>query len=159
MKTRELLVIAIIMGYFLIIFSVMVSDKEVERQSSGDMPIQMVEIHGNGTVRNYEIENTSESNILSSIAGTVSHFAFALPFVLGGIGMWGMPLAILNLSTPMLSDNAIQWLSFFIPSLVSIPVTIILSAKIPMWKRIPYIYIFAMLISGTPVLLSGNFGQ
>jgi ABC-type methionine transport system permease subunit len=38
-------------------------------------------------------------------------------------------------------------------------VNAILSRGIPMWRRIPYIYLIAVLIGGTPILLSSNFGQ
>lgn len=159
MKSRDLVIIAIIIGYFLTIFSVAVMDRENAKQSSKHMPIQMVELHGNGTARNYEIENTSESNFLTSVGGTIGQFAFALPFVLIGMGMWGMPLAILNNSIHVLSESTNQWLLFLIPSLVAIPAMLILSTKISIWKRILYVYVFVMIISGTPILLSSTFGQ
>lgn len=159
MKTRELIVVVVILGYFLIVFSAIMIDREDVRLSSKHTPMQMVEIYGNGTVRNYEMENTIEPSFLTSIVGTVGQLVFALPFVLGGIGMWGMPLAILNNSSHILSESINQWLLYLIPSLISIPAILVLSTNIPKWRRISYAYVFAMIILGTPILLSSTFGQ
>jgi len=160
MKTRkELIFASITIGYLLAVFSIIVIEYEVERQNYVAQPIQMVELFGNGTTRNYEIENTFEPNLFTSIAGTMIRFSFALPFVLGGFGLWNIPLSMYYGNFTMPLEPPYQVLIFLIVSIASIPVTILLSKGIPMWRRIPYIYLIAVLIGGTPILLSSNFGQ
>lgn len=154
----ELIFASIIIGYLLAVFSAVVVEYEIERQDYVAEPFQMVELFGNGTVRNYEIENTFEPNLFTSIAQTLSRISFALPFVLGGLGLWNIPLSMYYGSFTMPPDPLNQVLIFLIVSIVSIPVTILLSKGIPMWRRIPYIYLIAALISGTPILFSSNFG-
>ena len=159
MKTRkELIFASVTIGYLLAVFSIVVIEYEVERQNYVAQPIQMVELFGNGTTRNYEIENTSEPNLFTSIAGTMIRFSFALPFVLGAIGIWGIPLAIIPGNFAISPETSFV-LIFWIVSFISIPVTILLSKGIPMWRRIPYIYLIVVLIGGTPFLLSSTFGQ
>ena len=160
MKTKkELIFASITIGYLLAVFSTVVIEYEIERQNYEPQPIQMVELFGNGTARNYEIENTFEPNLFSSIAQTMIRFSFALPFVLGGIGMWGIPIAVIHGNFAMPPEPPYQVLIFLIVSMISIPVTAILSKGIPIWRRIPYIYLIAALIAGTPILLSSTFGQ
>ena len=160
MKTRkEIIFASIIIGYLLAVFSAVVVQYEIERQNYVAQPIQMVELFGNGTTRNYEIENTFEPNLLTSIAGTMIRFSFALPFVLGGFGILNIPLSMYYGVFTMPPEPPYQVLIFLIVALVSIPVTILLSKGIPMWRRIPYIYLIAVLIGGTPILFSSNFGQ
>ena len=159
MKTRkELIFASITIGYLLAVFSAVVIEYEIERQNYVAQPIQMVELFGNGTTRNYEIENTSEPNLFTSIAGTMIRFSFALPFVLGAIGIWGIPLAIIPGNFAISPETSFV-LIFWLVSFISIPVTILLSKGIPMWRRIPYIYLIVVLIGGTPFLLSSTFGQ
>jgi len=159
MKTKkELIFVSVTIGYLLAVFSIVVIEYEIERQNYVAQPIQMVELFGNGTTRNYEIENTSEPNLFTSIAGTMIRFSFALPFVLGAIGIWGIPLAIIPGNFAISPETSFV-LIFWLVSFISIPVTILLSKGIPMWRRIPYIYLIVVLIGGTPFLLSSTFGQ
>ena len=159
MKTKEKIFASIIIGYLLAVFSAVVIEYEIERQDYVAEPIQMVELFSNGTARNFEVENTSEPNLLTSIAQTILRFSFALPFVLSGIGLWTIPLSMFYGIFAMPQEILYPVLIFLTVSIVSIPVTILLSKGIPMWRRIPYIYLIVVLISGTPVLLSSTFGQ
>jgi hypothetical protein len=44
-------------------------------------------------------------------------------------------------------------------SMVSIPITIKFSKGIPLWRRIPYIYLITVLIGGTAIWLWTGFGN
>src|SRR5680860_161623 len=92
--------------------------------------------------------------VFAFTGGIFEHFIFTVPFVLAGIGMWGMAIVFINPVLPIQTEIFHQWLLFFIPSIISIPVTTMLSTKIPLWRRILYIYLIAMFISGTPIFMS-----
>ncbi len=159
MKTKEIIFIIFIVSYTTTIFTIVTIDKAYTMLNSESQPLQMVELFGNGTARNYEIESPYKPNIFSVAAGTLGHFMFTFPFVLAGFGMWGMSIVWANseLVTPI--EIHYQWLSFFIPSMISIPVATLLSTQIPLWRRIPYIYLIAMFIAGTPIFMNGDFGR
>lgn len=159
MKTRELIFASIMIGYLLAVFSAVLIEYEIQNQNYEPQPIQMIELFGNGSARNYEVENLFEPNFFTSVALTLSRFSFALPFVIGGFGLWHIPLAMMYGSFALPPELPYQMLTFLTVSVVSIPVNAILSKGIPMWRRIPYIYLIAVLIGGTPILLSSNFGQ
>lgn len=159
MKTSESVLVLIIIGYVLAVFSAVVIEYEIKNQNYESQPMQMVELFGNGSTRNYEVENPFEPNLFSSIAAALSRFSFALPFVIAGFGMWNIPLAMGYGSFAMPQETLYQMLVFLTVSISSILVTAILSKGIPMWRRIPYIYLIAVIIGGTPILLSSNFGQ
>ena len=159
MKTKEIIFVIFIISYTSTIFTTVVIDKAETTLNSESQPLQMVELFGNGTARNYEIESPYNPNIFSVAAGTLGHFMFAFSFVLGGFGMWGMPIVWANPELVTPAEVHYQWLSFFIPSVVSVPVTTLLSTKIPLWRRVPYIYLIAMFIAGTPIFMNSDFGR
>jgi len=159
MKFREIIFIIFIISYTSIIFAAAVIDKSETTLNSESQSQQMVELFGNGTTRSFEMENQNISNGFSFIGSAFFHFVFAFPFVLAGIGIWGMAIVFVNPALPVQTEIFHQWLLFFIPSIISIPATAILSTKIPLWRRIPYIYFVAMLISGTPIFMNGDFGR
>ena len=159
MKTRELILVSIIIGYLLAVFSFLVIEQEIKFQNYERKPMQMVELFGNGSSRNYEIENISpDPNLFYSIGIVMIKLAFALPFVIAGIGIIGVPMALIH-SNLVMSPEGIRSLVFWIMAFVSIPITVMFSKDISLYRRVPYIYVFVVLISGTPVLLSDSFGQ
>src|SRR5690606_22106801 len=98
---------------------------------------------GNGTSRNYEIEQPPlpAPTMVLGILGAGMKLAFALPFVLTGIGIWGMALVFVNPALPLQPEIFHRWLLFFIPSMIVIPINYILTKDIPLWRRIPYMYL------------------
>jgi len=50
-------------------------------------------------------------------------------------------------------------LVFWIVAMISIPINYFFTKGISLWYRIPYIYLLAAIISGTPMILNENFGQ
>ena len=160
MKTRELILISIIIGYLLAVFSFLVIEYEIKFQNYERKPIPMVELFGNGSTRNYEIENPApDPNLFTSISISMVRFAFALPFVVAGIGIWGIPIAMIHGNFAMPPETPYHVLVFWMLSMISIPVTTIFSKGIPLWRRIPYIYLIAVLIGGTSILLNSDFGR
>ena len=157
MKTREIIFIIFLVAYTSTVFAVVAIDKSQTTLNSEQL--QMVELFGNGTTKSYEMENSYKPNGFAVIVGTLMHFVFVLPFALAGFGMWGMPIVWVNPELTVSAEIHYRWLSFFIPSIISIPVTTVLSKKIPLWRRIPYIYVIAMLIAGTPIFMNGDFGR
>lgn len=163
MKSRELILVLIMVGYLLAILSFLAFQNSIVFENNKDQSLQMVEVFGNGTTRSYEVENpnsnaSASTTIFQAIMGAAMKMGFALPFVIAGLGFIGGPMAFLhgNLS---LSPDGLRVVVFLILSFISIPINYMLTKDIPLWARIPYIYLLAAIISGTPILLSENFGR
>lgn len=88
-----------------------------------------------------------------------NHFTFVFPFVLVGTGIWGIPIAIIHGTFALSSDVLYRTIIFWAGSVISIPITIVLSKGISIWRRVPYIYVISVLIAGTSIWLEPTFGQ
>ena len=160
MKTRELILVLIILGYSVAVFSFLVIEYEIKLQNSGPEPMQMVELFGNGSVRNFEIENTSEQHlsIFASLGMSFLRLLYALTFAVAGIGLIFAPIGFLQTHL-FVPPEGFRLLVFWIIAVITIPLTFLLSKDIVWWRRILYIYLIAAIISGTPMILNENFGQ
>ena len=159
MKTRELILVLAIIGYFLAVFSSIVIEYNTTFENNKDRPISMVELFGNGSSRSFEIENPSpDPDIFTSIFAALGRFAFALPFAIAGLGMIGGPMALITTSF-VIPPEGYRVMAFWLIAMSTIPITFLFSKDIPLFRRIPYIYLLAALISGTPLLLNSDFGR
>ncbi len=159
MKTRELILVLIIIGYLLAVFSFLVIENEIKFQNYEPKPIQMVELFGNGSTRNFEIENPSpDPDIFTSIFAAGMRVSFALPFAIAGLGLVAAPIGLLQTHL-FVPPEGFRVLVFWIVAMISIPINYMFTKDIPLWRRIPYIYLLAAIISGTPMLLNENFGR
>jgi len=159
MKTRELVLVSVIIGYLLAVFSFLVLEYSVIFENNKDVPIQMVELFGNGSVRNFEVENPSpDPDIFTSIFAAGMRVAFALPFAIAGLGLVGAPIGFLQTHL-FVPPEGFRVLVFWIIAMVTIPINYLFTKNIPLYRRIPYIYFLAAIISGTPLLLNENFGR
>ena len=159
MKTRELILVLIIIGYLLAVFSFLVIENEIKFQNYEPKPIQMVELFGNGTTRSFEIENPSpDPDIFTSIFAAGMRVSFALPFAIAGLGLVAAPIGLLQTHL-FVPPEGFRLLVFWIVAMISIPINYMFTKDIPLWRRIPYIYLLAAIISGTPMILNENFGQ
>jgi hypothetical protein len=159
MKTRELIPVLIIIGYLLAVFSFLVIENEIKFQNYEPKPIQMVELFGNGSTRNFEIENPSpDPDIFTSIFAAGMRVSFALPFAIAGLGLVAAPIGLLQTHL-FVPPEGFRVLVFWIVAMISIPINYMFTKDIPLWRRIPYIYLLAAIISGTPMLLNENFGR
>ena len=131
MQKNEKIFLSIIIGYFFTIFSIVVFGVVIPDKTSLSM---------------------------SFVAG-FSNFAFMIPLIIAGVGVWLPWIGIIYGQFPTSGNESILVLSFWILSMVSIPITIILSKGIPLWRRIPYVYFIAVLISGTAIWLWTGFGN
>ena len=158
MKTRELILVSIIIGYLLANFSFLVIEYGITFENNKDKPIQMVELFGNGTTRSFEIENPSpDPDIFTSIFAAAMRVAFALPFAIAGLGLVSVPIGLLQTHL-FVPPEGFRVLVFWIIAMITIPINYMFTKDIPLWRRIPYIYLLAAIISGTPILLNENFG-
>jgi len=158
MKTRELIPVLIIIGYLLAVFSFLVIENEIKFQNYEPKPIQMVELFGNGTTRSFEIENPSpDPDIFTSIFAAGMRVSFALPFAIAGLGLVAAPIGLLQTHL-FVPPEGFRVLVFWIIAMSTIPINYMFTKDIPLWRRIPYIYLLAAIISGTPMLLNENFG-
>lgn len=151
----------VILGIILATTSVHAVQYGIQHEENKDRPMQMVKLDMIGnttTTTSYEIPTSNPVPILTGILSALMKMGYALPFVIAGIGFIGGPMAFLhgNLS---LSADGLRMVVFLILSIISIPITFYISREIVFWRRIPYIYVIAALISGIPILLSKNFGQ
>ena len=159
MKTRELILVLIIIGYLLAVFSFLVIENEIKFQNYEPKPIQMVELFGNGTTRNFEIENPSpDPDIFTSIFAAGMRVSFALPFAIAGLGLVAAPIGLLQTHL-FVPPEGFRVLVFWIIAMSTIPINYMFTKDIPLWRRIPYIYLLAAIISGTPMILNENFGR
>jgi len=159
MKTRELIPVLIIIGYLLAVFSFLVIENEIKFQNYEPKPIQMVELFGNGTTRSFEIENPSpDPDIFTSIFAAGMRVSFALPFAIAGLGLVAAPIGLLQTHL-FVPPEGFRVLVFWIVAMISIPINYMFTKDIPLWRRIPYIYLLAAIISGTPMILNENFGR
>ena len=159
MKSRESILVLTIIGYLLANFSFLVFEYNITFENNKDISIQMVELFGNGTTRNFEIENPSpDPDIFTSISAAGGRVAFALPFAIAGLGMVSVPIGLLQTHL-FVPPEGFRVLVFWIIAMITIPISYVLSRDIPLWRRIPYVYLLAAIISGTPLLLNENFGR
>lgn len=159
MKSRELILVLIIIGCILANFSFLVLEFSIVFENNKDRPILMVELFDNGTTRNFEVENPSpDPDIFTSIFAAVGRFTFALPFAIAGLGIIGGPMALITNSF-IIPPEGYRVLVFWIIAMITIPITFLFSKDIPLYRRIPYIYLLAAIISGTPLLLNSDFGR
>jgi len=159
MKTRELILVLIIIGYLLAVFSFLVIENEIKFQNYEPKPIQMVELFGNGTTRSFEIENPSpDPDIFTSIFAAGMRVSFALPFAIAGLGLVAAPIGLLQTHL-FVPPEGFRLLVFWIVAMISIPINYMFTKDIPLWRRIPYIYLLAAIISGTPLILNSDFGR
>ena len=161
MKHNEKILGLVILGIILAATSVYAVQYGIQIEENKGRPMQMVEVFGNGTTRSYEVQVSSPHPVLIplfAILKAVMKIGFALPFVIGGIGFIGGPMAFLHGNLP-LSPDGLRVVVFLILSIISIPITFYISKEIVLWRRIPYIYIIAALISGIPIMISENFGR
>lgn len=159
MKIRELILVLIIIGYILAVFSFLVLDYSITFENNKDKPIPMVELFGNGSSRSFEIENPSpDPDIFMSIFAAGTRVAFALPFAIAGLGLVGAPIGFLQTHL-FVPPEGFRVLVFWILSMITIPINYFFTKNIQLWRRIPYIYLLAAIISGTPLLLNENFGR
>jgi len=159
MKTRELILVLIIIGYLLSVFSYLVIEYSITFENNKDIPMQMVELFGNGTTRSFEIENPSpDPDIFTSIFAAGMRVAFALPFAIAGLGLVSVPIGLLQTHL-FVPPEGFRVLVFWIIAMITIPINYLFTKDIPLWRRIPYIYLLPALISGTPLLLNSDFGR
>ncbi len=130
-QKNEKIFLSIIIGYFLTIFSIIV----------------------------FGVMIPEKTTLSTSFVAGFSNFSFMIPFIISGVGIWLPLVSIMNGQFSTLGDESILVLSFWILSMASIPVTIIFSKGIPLWRRIPYVYFIAVLIGGTAIWLWTGFGN
>ena len=161
MKTRELFLVLIIIGYLLSVFSFLVIEYSITFEANKDRPIMMVKldmIDNVTTATRYEVPNPApDPDIFTSIFAAMGRFAFALPFAIAGLGMIGGPMALITTSF-VIPPEGYRVMAFWLVAMSTIPLTFLLSKDIPLYRRIPYIYLLAALISGTPLLFNSRFG-
>lgn len=157
-QKNEKIFLAVISGYFFAIFSIVVFGIVIATQTSDSMPVEVVTVHGNKTTKD-SVVITDAPPLSTSFAAVFSNFSFVFPFILAGVGVWLPWISIMSGQLPTPHETSVLVLSFWILSMVSIPITIKLSKGIPMWRRIPYIYLVAVLIGGTAIWLWTGFGN
>ena len=79
------------------------------------------------------------------------------PFVVIGIGIIGAPMYFLSSQT--MPPEGYKVLAFWMMGIGATALTAMYTRDISLWRRLPYIYLIMTIISGTPILLSSNFGQ
>jgi hypothetical protein len=157
-QKNEKIFLSIIIGYFLIIFSIVVFGVVIAIQTSETIPIDVVTVFGNGTTKDDTV--IPDKTLLStSFVARFSNFSFIFPFILAGVGIWLPWISIMNGQFLTNGNESVLVLSFWILSMVSIPITTKLSRGIPLWRRIPYVYFIAALIGGTAIWLWTGFGN
>jgi len=158
MKTRELILVSIIIGYVLVNFSLIVLQNGVSFENK-DQSMHMIEVFDNGTTRSFEIDNpTPIPEIFASILGATIRLAYSLSMAIVGIGMVSTPIGFLQTHL-FVSPEGFRVLVFWIIAMITIPINYLFTKDIPLWRRIPYIYLLAAIISATPMILNENFGQ
>lgn len=159
MKTREKILILIIIGYLGAVFSFLVIENEIKFQNYDPQPIQMVELFGNGTTRSFEIENPPGPypSLFASLGISILRISHALPFAIAGLGLVGAPIGLLQTHL-FVPPEGFRVLVFWIIAMITIPINYLFTKDIVPWIRIPYIYLLAAIISGTPMMLNENFG-
>lgn len=157
-QKNEKIFLAVISGYFFAIFSIVVFGMVIATQASDSIPVELVTVYENETTKN-SVVITDAPSLSTSFAAGFSNFSFVFPFILSGVGVWLPWVSIMYGHLPTPHGTSALVLSFWILSMVSIPITTKLSRGIPMWRRIPYIYLVAALIGGTAIWLWTGFGN
>ena len=159
MKTRELILVLIIIGYLLANFSFLVFEYSITFENNKDRPIQMVELFGNGTTRSFEVENPApDPDVFTSIFAAGMRFAFALPFAIAGLGLVSVPIGLFQ-NNFVIPPEGFRVLVYWIIAMITIPINYMFTKDIPLWRRIPYIYLLAAIISITPMIFNEGFGR
>ncbi len=159
MKTNELIFVLIIAAYISITFSVLVYEYDTKVQDHEQKPIQMVELFGNGSSRNYVIENHSPMpTVFSSILGSMMQFSFSFSMAVAGVAIIWIPVSVIQ-SNFVLSPETYHVIIFWVASIGIIPISLKFLKDIPWWRKIPYMYFLTAIVSGTPFLVSTTFGQ
>ncbi len=104
MKTKELILALIIVGYLLAIFSFLAFQNSIVFENNKDRPMQMIKLDmicNTAITTSYEIESPHSNANASTIAfqaimGAALRMGFALPFVIGGLGLIGGPMALIT---------------------------------------------------------------
>ena len=159
MKTRELILVLIIIGYFLAVFSSLAIEYNIALENNKDRPIMMVKVDGNGTVTRYQVPNPApDPDISTGIFLAMERFTLALPFAIAGLGMISGPMILItnNFSIP---PEGYRVMGLWLIAMSTIPITFLFSKDIPLFRRILYIYLLAALISGAPLLFNSEFGR
>lgn len=156
-QKNEKIFLSFIVGYFLLIFSIIIIGFIIASQTPPPIPSDVVTLE-NGTTKNSIVYNDKPTIDVSFVAG-FSNFSFVFPFILAGVGIWLPWVSIIDGQLPTSGDTSFLVLSFWILAMVSIPITIKLSKGIPLWRRVPYIYLAAVLIGGTAIWLWTGFGN
>jgi len=157
-QKNEKIFLTIIIGYFLTIFSIIVIGTVIASQISEPIPVELVTVFENGTTES-SVKNVDAHSIVISFLAGFSNFSFMIPLIIAGVGVWLPLIAIRYDQLPTYGYTAILVLSFWIFSMVSIPITIKFSKGIPLWRRIPCVYFIAVLIGGTAIWLWTGFGN
>ena len=159
MKTREITLVSVIVVYVVAVFSFVAYEYSIQFENNKNRLIPMVELFGNGSSRSFEIENPSpDPDAFTSIFATMSRFSFAMPFAIAGLGMVAAPIGLIQTHL-FVPPEGFRVLVFWIAAMISIPLNYVFTKNIPLWRRIPYIYFLAAIVSGTPLLLNENFGR
>ncbi|MCV0410147.1 hypothetical protein [Nitrosopumilus sp.] len=157
-QKNEKILLSILIGYFFTVFSIVVLGIVIATQTSETMPVDIVTVFENGTTKN-DMVTRDRIHLDTSFVTGFSNFSFIIPFIIAGVGIWLPWVSVISGQFPTSGDESILILSFWILSMVSIPITTIFSKGIPLWRRIPYIYFIAVLIGGTAIWLWTGFGN
>ena len=159
MKTRELILASVILAYVIAVFSFIAFEYSIQFESNKNKPISMVELFGNGSSRSFEVDNPSpEPDAFTSIFATLMRFSFAMPFAIAGLGLVAAPIGLLQTHL-FVPPEGFRVLVFWIAAMITVPINYLYTKNIPLWRRLPYIYLSTAIVSGTPLLLNENFGR
>ncbi len=150
----------VILGIILAATSVHAVQYSIQFEENKGRPMQMVEVFGNGTTRSYEVPVSIPHPVIIALYGILAalmKIGYALPFVLGGFSLY---FGFIRYETGFdMAPEVFHYAIYWILGIISTPITFYISRQIVFWRRIPYIYIIAALISGIPLMLNENFGQ
>ena len=159
MRTSEIVIVSVLIVYVISVFSFVAYEYSIQFEDNKNKPILMVELFGNGSSRRFEVENPSpDPDVFTSIFATLSRFSFAMPFAITGLGIIGAPIGLIQ-NQLLVPPEGFRVMVFWIAAMITIPLNYLFTKNIPLWRRIPYLYFFAAIVSGTPLLLSENFGR
>ena len=161
MKSREKIIVLIIIGYLLVNLSILAINYSITFENNKDQSLQMVEVYGNGTTRSYEIESPEPNIFMIIIYGILAgamRLIFVISMGLAGFGLIIIPMGFLEFHV-WESPEGFRVVVFWIIAMITIPINYMFTKDIPIWRRIPYIYVLAAIISITPMIFTENFGQ
>lgn len=166
MKTREIILVLIIIGYLLANLSFLAFQNSIEFEKNKDRPMQMIKLDmiNNTTITtSYELENpnsnaSTSTVVFQAIMGSAMKMGFALPFAIAGIGLVGVPIGLFQ-NNFVIHPEGYRVMGLWLIAMSTIPINYLFTKDIPLFRRIPYIYLLAAIISGTPMLLNSDFGR